>query len=140
MNLRPLVDTNVLIDLALSRPGLHVASGGVVAWGLNHPGTTVVAGHSLATVNYLMARETGPAKAREFIGDLVPGIEIAPLDTAGVIRALELPLADFEDALIAAAAESAGATHIVTRNLADFRKSPVKAVTPEDFLRLTARA
>jgi predicted nucleic acid-binding protein len=139
MKLRPLLDTNVLIDLALSRPGLHEASGAVVAWSLNHPGSTVVAVHSLATVNYLMGRETGAAKAREFIGDLVPGIDIAQLDTAGVSRALDLPLPDFEDALIAAAAESAAATHIVTRNLPDFRKSPVKAVTPEDFLRLTAR-
>lgn len=137
--LRPLLDTNVLIDLALSRPGLHEASGAVVAWSLNHPGTSMVAVHSLATVNYLMGREAGAAKAREFIGDLVPGIDIAQLDTAGVSRALELPLPDFEDALIAAAAEGSGATHIVTRNLPDFRRSPVKAVTPEDFLRLTAR-
>ena len=30
--------------------------------------------------------------------------------------------------------------HIVTRNLSDFRRSPIKAVTPEDFVRLTARA
>ena len=37
------------------------------------------------------------------------------------------------------AAESAGATHIVTRNLPDFRKSPVKAVSPEDFMRLAAK-
>ena len=140
MILRPLFDTNVLIDLALSRPGLHEASGAVVAWGLNHPGTAVVAVHTLATVNYLMASEAGAAKAREFIGDLVPGLDVAQLDTAGVTRALDLPLSDFEDALIAAAAESAGATHIVTRNLSDFRKSPVKAVSPEDFLRLMAKA
>jgi len=138
--LRPLFDTNVLIDVALSRPGLHAASGAVVAWGLNHPGTAVVAVHSLATVNYLMAREAGAAKAREFIGDLVPGVEIAELDTVGVTRALELPFSDFEDALIAAAAEHAAATHIVTRNLPDFRRSPVKAMSPEDFFRLTAKA
>ncbi|MEY2878339.1 MAG: hypothetical protein RLZZ15_719 [Verrucomicrobiota bacterium] len=137
--LRPLLDTNVLIDLAVSRPGLNATSGAVVAWSLNHPGTTVVAMPSLATVNYLMGRECGAAKAREFIGDLVPGIEVAQLDTAGVTRALELPLSDFEDALIAAAAENSGATHIVTRNVRDFRKSPVPAVTPEKFLARVAR-
>ena len=139
MKLSPLFDTNVLLDLALTRPGLHEASGAVIAWGLNHPGTSVVTVHTLATVNYLMAREAGRSKARAFVGDLVPGLAIAPLDTGGVTRALELPLPDFEDALIAAAAESAGATHIVTRNLSDFRKSPVKAVSPDEFLKLTAK-
>ena len=138
--MRPLLDTNVLIDVALSRPGLHEASGAVVAWSLNHPGSAVLAVHTLATVYYLMGQVTSAAKAREFIGDLVPGMDIAQLDTAGVIRALELPLSDFEDALITAAAESAAATHIVTRNVRDFRKSTVKAMTPEDFLRLTMRA
>ncbi len=137
--MRPLLDTNVLLDVALSRPGLYVASGAVVAWSLDHPGSAVLSVHSLATVYYLMGRITGIAKARDFIGDLVPGMEVAELDTAGVRRALELSLTDFEDALIAVAAESAAATHIVTRNLGDFRKSPVKAVTPEEFLRLAAR-
>lgn len=135
-----LIDTNVLVDVALSRPGLQEASGSVVAWSLNHPGSGFLAVHSLATVSYLMGRVTGATKAREFIADLVAGIDMAPMDTAGVGRALKLPLADFEDALIAAAAESAGATHIVTRNLPDFRRSPVKAVPPEEFVRLAAKA
>jgi predicted nucleic acid-binding protein len=134
-----LIDTNVVLDVALSRPGLHEASGTVVAWSLNHAGSAVLAVHSLATVYYLMGRVTDAATAREFIGDLVAGMDIALVDTAGVSRALKLPLGDFEDALIAVAAENAGATHIVTRNLSDFRKSPVKAVTPEDFIRLAAR-
>ena len=138
--MRPLLDTNVLVDVALTRPGLHEASGGVVVWCKNHPGAAVLTAHSLATVAYLVGRAAGPAQARNFIADLVAGFDVAPAANAEVSRALALPLPDFEDALIAAVAESAAATHIVTRNLPDFRKSPVKAVTPDDFLRLTVRA
>ena len=138
--MRPLLDTNVLVDVALKRPGLHEASGAVVAWCLNNPGSGLLAVHSLATFSYLVGRAAGPAKAREFTTDLTEGMDIARLDNAEVKRALGLPMADFEDALVAAAAESAGATHIVTRNTADFRRSPVKAVTPEDFVRLVAKA
>jgi predicted nucleic acid-binding protein len=138
--MRPLLDTNVLVDVALSRPELHEASGATVAWCLNNPGSGLLAIHSLATFSYLVGRAASPAKARAFIADLIEGTDIARLDNAEVKRALTLPMADFEDALMAAAAESAGATHIVTRNLADFRRSPVKAMSPEDFLRLTARA
>jgi len=138
--MRPLLDTNVLVDVALRRPGLHEPSGATVAWCLNHPGSGLLAVHSLATFSYLVGRAAGPAKAREFIADLIEGTDIAPIENAGVKRALAFPMTDFEDALIAAAAESAGATHIVTRNTADFRRSPVKAVTPEDFLRLISKS
>ncbi|SDR74826.1 PIN domain-containing protein [Opitutus sp. GAS368] len=138
--MRPLLDTNVLVDVALRRPGLHVASGATVAWCLNNPGSGLLAVHSLATFSYLVGRSAGPAKAREFIADLIEGTDIARLDNTEVKRALAFPMADFEDALIAAAAEGAGATHIVTRNTANFRRSPVKAVTPEDFVRLAAKA
>ena len=111
-----------------------------MAWCLNNPGSGLVAIHSLATFSYLVGRAAGPAKARAFISDLTAGTDIAPLDNNEVKRALGLPLPDFEDALVAAAAEAAIATHIVTRNTADFRRSPVKAVTPEEFMRLVARA
>jgi predicted nucleic acid-binding protein len=137
--MRPLLDTTVLVDVALRRPGLHEASGATVAWCLNNPGAGLLAVHSLATFSYLVGRAVGPAKARDFIADLIEGTDIARLDNTEVKRALALPMADFEDALVAAAAESADATHIVTRNTADFRRSPVKAVTPEDFMRLVAK-
>ncbi len=137
--MRPLLDTNVLVDVALRRPGLHEASGATVAWCLNNPGSGLLAIHSLATLSYLAGRAAGPAKAREFIADLIEGTDVARLDNAEVKHALNLPMTAFEDALVAAAAASAAATHIVTRNTADFRRSPVKAVTPEDFVRLAAR-
>jgi len=137
--MRPLLDTNVLVDVALARPGLHAASGAVVAWCLNNPGSGLLAVHSLATFSYLVGRTAGAAKARAFIADLIEGTDIARLDNAEIKRALAFPMADFEDALIAAAAESAAATHIVTRNTADFRRSPVKAISPEEFNRLAAK-
>jgi predicted nucleic acid-binding protein len=137
---RPLLDTNVLVDVALCRSEKHEASGATVAWCLNNPGFGLLTVHSLATFSYLVGRAAGAAKARDFIADLIEGADIAPLDNHEVKRALDLPMRDFEDALVAAAAESAAATHIVTRNTADFRRSPVKAVTPEDFMRLIAKS
>ena len=110
-----------------------------MAWCMNNPGSGLLAVHSLATFSYLVGRANGPDKARKFIADLIEGTDIARLDNAEVKRALEFPMRDFADALIAAAAESAAATHIVTRNHAGFRRSPVKAVTPEEFVRLTAK-
>ena len=44
-------------------------------------------------------------------------------------------MTDFEDAVQASAATVAEIDCIVTRNKRDFRKSPVPAVLPEEFLK-----
>lgn len=41
---------------------------------------------------------------------------------------------DFEDAVQVFSAKASGVKLIVTRNTKDFNYSPIKAVTPEDFL------
>jgi len=41
---------------------------------------------------------------------------------------------DFEDAVVAASALKEKCDFIATRNIGDFRNSPLKAVTPEELL------
>jgi hypothetical protein len=45
-----------------------------------------------------------------------------------------LSVADFEDAVVCAVAEAYGCDGIVTRNLVDFGESPVRSMSPEEFL------
>jgi hypothetical protein len=61
---------------------------------------------------------------------------IAPVDGAVLAEALQLPFADFEDAVTAGAARLAGCECIVTRDPKGFRASPVRAFTPEAVLPL----
>ena len=42
---------------------------------------------------------------------------------------------NFEDALLAAAAVACGAQVILARNVRDFKRSSVLAMTPEDFIK-----
>jgi len=134
---KALFDTNVLLDVVLDRPRLAVASRSALTWGFEHPGQACLAWHSVATLAYFFGRHGGRDRVRALVGELVDRLDIVGGADRELRRAVELPLADFQDAMIAALAESAEATHIVTRNTADFRRSPVKAVTPEDFVRLT---
>jgi hypothetical protein len=59
---------------------------------------------------------------------------IHPSDKANFQRARQLPLKDFEDALVATIAEVTGSDYIVTRNVPDFAGSSVPAMTPTEFL------
>jgi PIN domain-containing protein len=50
------------------------------------------------------------------------------------LRARTLDCSDFEDAVVASAAEASGCEIIITRNIGDFADAPIPAVTPEEFL------
>ena len=47
-----------------------------------------------------------------------------------------LGFADYEDAVVAMAAQKARCAYIVTRNVRDFQSAPVPAVTPAEFMNL----
>lgn len=138
--MKALFDTNIVLDVALDRPQLAAASRAALTWGFEHPGSACLAWHSVATLAYFLGRHGGRDAVRPLIGELVARLDIVGGSDRELLRAIELPVADFEDAMIVALAESASVTHIVTRNTADFRRSPVKVVTPENFIRLLAKA
>ena len=105
--------------------------------GAQHEGW--LAWHSVATLAYLIERQTLPAgtrpiAARDFVRGLLSWAEVAKTGKADVLTALGLPMADFEDALQAAAALACGAQYIVTRNERNFKASAVQAISPEAFL------
>ncbi|MHB1515859.1 MAG: hypothetical protein ACYCVY_09165 [Acidiferrobacteraceae bacterium] len=52
-----------------------------------------------------------------------------------MLRALALNRRDFGDAVQAAAALRAKATHLITRNPRDFAAPGIPVLTPEEFLR-----
>ena len=49
-----------------------------------------------------------------------------------------LPMADLEDAMQAAAANSFKASWVITRNVGDYKKSSVPAISPSEFLKTLA--
>ena len=133
--MRILIDTDVLLDVALGREPWLSDSGAAVAWAVDHPGAAAIAWHTVANIAYL-----APDSARGFLADLLAAVEVAPCSTRHALRALAFPMPDLEDALQAAAALAFGADHVVTRNLADFRGSPVPALAPAAFAARVAPA
>ena len=75
-----------------------------------------------------------PARRKEAIRGLMTALTGLDTTRSLCISALDSPMADFEDALLAESAKQWSADCIVTRNIADFAASPVEAITPEDLL------
>jgi predicted nucleic acid-binding protein len=133
--MRALIDCDVLLDVALERAGFLHDSVAVLSWAESHTGSGWIAWHSLANVHYIAGRIRGSKVARDFMGEILVFLEVPAADHVAARQALALPLADYEDALQVAAALAAGIDVIVTRNLADYRRSPVPAVSPAEFLK-----
>ena len=130
-----LVDCAVLLDLGFPREPFAEEAAQLLEWCRLHTGRGFLAWHSLGNVHYLLARHHDDALARRFLDGLLSALDVAPASGLAARRALALPMRDFEDALQAVAAEAVGAQVIVTRNTADFRRSPIPAITPAEFLR-----
>jgi predicted nucleic acid-binding protein len=130
--MRLLLDINILLDVAFQRPGEPATSQVLARCGREHEAW--LAWHSIATLAYLIERQHSKAAAREFMRGLLTWADIATTLRTDAQQALDWAMPDYEDALQAAAAVACGAQVIVTRNVRDFRGSPVPAMTPEAFV------
>ena len=134
MPLRVLIDTDVLLDVALERTPFVEDSVAVLNWAEINPGSAFVAWHSISNL-YMGRRIRSDEVIRDFLHELLGVVSIPPGAVDAARRALALPLDAFEDAMQVAAGISVRVDLIVTRNLADFHRSPVPAVTPAGMLR-----
>ena len=130
-----LLDTDVLLDVALDRQPHADAASEVLDRLERGRERAFIAWHSVSNFYYLVAPSHGGPGARDFILDLTRFVAVAETDTSAVRYAAELPMRDFEDALQVAAARACGARHIVTRNVRDFHRSPIPALSPDEALR-----
>lgn len=130
-----LLDTDVLIDIALDRRP-HSGPATELLDRIEHGRhRAFIAWHTVSNFYYLVVPSRGQAAARDFIVDLIRFVAVAVTDTEAVRYAAGLPLSDFEDALQVAAARACGTRNIVTRNVKDYRRSPIRAIRPQEALR-----
>jgi predicted nucleic acid-binding protein len=79
----------------------------------------------------LLRKEIGNVKARRILSAILRVFRVAPVDHDVLQEALQLPASDFEDAVTAASARSAGCECIVARDPKGFRGPPVRSLTAE---------
>jgi hypothetical protein len=72
--------------------------------------------------------------ADETIDWLLGKLHGVPAGQTEYLHARTFGTVDFEDAVVASLAEASQCRHLITRNVSDCRKSPVPAITPEEFL------
>ncbi len=129
-----LIDTDVLLDLALDREPYADSTEELLEKIQQGVEAANVAWHSISNLHYIASPVIGRDEAREFILELIRFVPVTTTGTEAIRYAASLPMADFEDAMQVAAARACGATRIVTRNVSDYARSPIPAVTPQEAL------
>ena len=134
--MKVLFDIDVMLDVLLAREPWAEDSALLLAAAERKTITGYIAGHTITTAYYTVTKSVGPGKAAVAVTDLLRILEVVPVEAADFAQALVLGMADFEDAVQAAAAAKVGAEFIGTRNGKHFKRSPVKAKSPSELLAL----
>ena len=117
-----LVDTNIILDVLLSRPEFVKDSS--MIWKLCE--TEQAKGYlstlTYANMMYVMRKQLTPDQIEDVFRKLNLIFEFADFSPAVLERAVAMKWKDFEDAVQSATAESVHADYIVTRNLKDYTK------------------
>lgn len=132
--MKVMFDLNVMLDVVQRREPHYAASAAALSKVVEGGLEGVFPSHGVTTLHYLIARYGGRLRADEFVDWLLLRFTIGVAGRAEFHRARGLLLPDFEDAVVCAVAEVTGCDGIVTRNLGDFTRSPVKVLSPHELL------
>jgi predicted nucleic acid-binding protein len=131
-----LLDTNIILDVFLSRDPHVEAAEKIFKLIFQGKIRGYTNASSITDIYYIVAKRLGDKPAREALRNLFNLIEIISVDGDDCIRALNLAIDDFEDALIAVSADKIKIDHIVTNDTkflnVDSELAPT--MTADDFL------
>jgi predicted nucleic acid-binding protein len=125
-----LLDTNVILDVALERQPLFSKSEEVLSLAENGAFEAFISASTFSDLYYVIRKQKGRSLAFNFVDSIAEVYQIASVDRAVISLALTLGFQDFEDGIQCATASVNQLDAIVTRNAEDYTQSPVQVFTP----------
>ncbi|GHV17849.1 DNA-binding protein [Clostridia bacterium] len=130
-----LIDTNVIIDVFTKREPHYAASAEVLKLSEKRDITLYVTVSQATDIFYILNRHLKDmAQTLAIVKTIGDNMTVADVTAADFQNAINSGFDDFEDAMLAASAKRIKANCIVTRNVRDFAKSAVAAISPDEFL------
>jgi len=132
--MKVVVDLNVLLDVVQKRDKFYLSSAAVLASVVEKKVQGFIPAHLITTLYYLTVRYSSKENADLLIEWILTHFQIGVETKEEFLTAINLGFPDFEDAVVAGVARSHQCGFIITRNIKDFKNSPVQAMTPEEFI------
>ncbi len=138
-SMKVLIDTNIMIDVLTNRDGRSGFSATVIDLCAKQVIDGYVALHSISNMYYILRKQYSDAERRTILKRYNEILKVAEVGNDVVDTAINnTAISDYEDALQYACAETVGADYIVTRNIKDYGKAEIRAISPEELLKLLA--
>jgi predicted nucleic acid-binding protein len=132
------IGTDVIVDLVAKRHPFDADARGIFDSFEKRRARGFVCSLSFPNLHYLMRKDIGPLESIRTLQKLRTIVTILAVDESVIVRAMSSSFGDFEDAVQYYSAVQGGMDCIVTRNLADYKKSEIKVFSPSEFLKSLA--
>ncbi len=128
------LDTNIVLDLVSPRPPFTEFAQKIFSRSQRNKIELYVSALSIVNINYLLAKVTDKAQAKQVLQKIKPLINILPLNDKIIQLAFASDFNDFEDAVQYYTALEYNITTLITRDLKDFKKASINVMTAEQYL------
>ncbi len=138
--MKAIIDTKIALDLMMARKPFADSAEKVFALCCSELADGYFSANSFCDIHYLLHKYLHSEEdTRTAIGFWLDLIGIAEVTEDDCRNALDIGISDYEDAVMASIAQRKGLDFIVTRNIKDFKNSPVRAIAPEEFVSLALK-
>ncbi len=128
------LDTDIIIDFLGDRRPFSKFAAQIFVGAHNGKFRLHTSSNSVTTAYYILSKNVDDKKARSLITDLLDFIQVIPVTEKILRHALNSDFSDFEDAVQHYSALTIDKIKfIITRNLRDYKKSQIKAISPEQL-------
>lgn len=132
-----LIDTNVLLDYLLEREPYFENAKKVIVSCVKGEVKGCIAAHSIPNMFFILRKDFTAKERKKVLTYLCSIFDVEGIDKLKLLSGLaNEEFSDFEDCLQMECAKAYEADYIITRNVSDYATSQVRAIEPEDYLKL----
>lgn len=134
-NMRVLIDTNIILDWLMTRKPFQEKAKNIMETCFFGDMDGYVTAHTLSDIFYILRKDFDVDKRKKLLLLLCEHLQIISEDKNTIRQVLECEKwRDLEDGLQMQCAVNEKLDYIVTRNIKDFKDSPVMPLLPEQLI------
>lgn len=135
-----LVDTNIIIDALTSREPFRDDAEQIFMFAANRIEDMYITANSATDIYYLVRKHLhSTEQAKSVMSKLYELFYILDVTASDCKEALLTEMGDYEDAVISCCATRNQMDYIVTRNIKDYEKSKVRAILPNQLIKMVSQ-
>ncbi|MCA2552638.1 MAG: PIN domain-containing protein [Microcystis sp. M04BS1] len=132
--MKVLLDTNIIIDIALERQPYFTNSETVLAFVEQGQIEGYISASTISDLYYLIRKQKGRDLTIEFLQEILTFCQIATVNQAAITMAFTTNFQDFEDSIQYSSAVVNQLDAIITRNPQNFPIVTPRIITPEQLI------